>query len=166
MTVQTVVTGIAWMENRVRSVNLALKDMLRTANSEVLLCAYSITDGSEEILEEFKDCLKRGVKFKAIINRFNRQPQSIQIYFIDLIKIYPYCYVYDFNSETEELHSKLIIVDRTIALIGSANLSTRGMRQNYELGVVIEDREVDIISNCFDSLINFSSVSLVNISRK
>ncbi|HEY9804548.1 MAG TPA: phospholipase D family protein [Leptolyngbyaceae cyanobacterium] len=166
MKLQTVVTGLAWMGTGVRSVKSALKDILKNAKQEVLLCAYSITGGADEILEEFEDCLKRGIKFKAVINRFEQQPQDIQEYFLNIIKLYSYCHIYDFNSQTEELHSKLIIVDRSIALIGSANLSMRGMKQNYELGIIIQDEEVRAISNSFDNLIDFPSVSLVTAPCK
>jgi phosphatidylserine/phosphatidylglycerophosphate/cardiolipin synthase-like enzyme len=161
MTAQTVVTGLAWMGTGVRSVRAALKDMLRDAEHEVLLCAYSITGGADEILEEFEDCLKRGIKLKVVINRFHKQPQEIQEYFLNLVAIYPYCQVYDFNDAVEELHSKLIVVDRVVALIGSANLSRRGIKQNYELGIILHDEEVGTISKCFDSLLAFPSVSSI-----
>lgn len=75
--------------------------------------------------------------------------------------IYPYCRVYDFNNALEELHSNLIVVDRSVALIGSANLSMRGMKQNYELGIILQDEEVSTISKCFDSILTFPSVSPV-----
>lgn len=162
MKAQTVVTGLTWMGSGVRSVRSALTDMLRNAESEVLLCAYSVTGGADEILAEFENCLKRGIKFEVIINRFHQQPQDIQKYFFNLVKIYPYCQVYNFNDSVEELHSKLIVVDRSVALIGSANLSMRGMKQNYELGIVLRDAEVSTISKCFDSLLNFASVSPIN----
>jgi phosphatidylserine/phosphatidylglycerophosphate/cardiolipin synthase-like enzyme len=162
MTAQTVVTGLAWMGTGVRSVRAALKDMLRDSKTEVLLCAYSVTGGADEILEEFEDCLKRGIKLKAVINRFHKQPQEIQEYFLNLVAIYPYCQVYDFNDAVEELHSKLIVVDRVVALIGSANLSRRGIKQNYELGIILHDEEVGTISKCFDSLLTFPGVSPVN----
>lgn len=166
MKTQTVVTGLTWMGSGVRSVRSALKDMLRDAKQEISLCAYSITGGADEILEEFEGCLKRGIKFRGVINRFYQQPQDIQEYFLNLVEIYPYCQVYTFNDPIEELHSKLIIVDRSVALIGSANLSMRGMKQNYELGIVLRDGEVNTISQCFESLVNFPSVSPVNAKDK
>jgi len=36
------------------------------------------------------------------------------------------------------------------------------MKQNYELGIVLRDAEVRTISKCFDSLLNFASVSPIN----
>lgn len=158
MTVQTVVTGLAWMGIGVRSVKAALKDMLINAEHEVLLCAYSVTGGADTILEELEDCLKRGIQFKAVINRFNKQPPEIQNYLLNLVKVYPYCELYDFNDPVEELHSKLIVVDRSFALVGSANLSMRGMKQNYELGIIIRGEEVGTISQCFDSLLTLPTV--------
>ena len=162
MTNETVVTGLAWMGTGVRSVQSALKDMLREAEREILLCAYSITVGADEILEEFENCLKRGIKFHGIINRFQNQPQEIQQYFLDLVSKYPYCQIYNFNDPIEELHSKLIVVDRSVALIGSANLSRRGMKQNYELGIILHNEEVNTVSKCFDSLLTFPSVSQID----
>jgi sugar-specific transcriptional regulator TrmB len=94
MTTETVVTGLAWMGTGVRSVQSALKDMLREAEHEVLWCAYSITGGADEILEEFEDCLKRGIKLSGIINRFQNQSQEIQLYFRNLVLKYPYCQQY------------------------------------------------------------------------
>ncbi len=158
MTVNTVVTGLAWMGTGVRSVQSALRDMLQSANQEVFLCAYSISSGANEILSEFERCLQRGVKLTVIINRFEEQPKDIQTYFLKLKSSYSYCKVYDFKNDNEELHAKLVVVDRAIALVGSANLSMRGMRQNYELGIILRDSEVQIINQCVDALLNFSSV--------
>jgi phosphatidylserine/phosphatidylglycerophosphate/cardiolipin synthase-like enzyme len=161
MKIQTVVTGLGWMGSGVRSVKSALKDMLREAKYEILLCAYSVTGGASEILEEFEMCLKRGISFKIVINRLQNQPQDIQDYFINLASFYPHCQIYNFNDSVKELHAKVIIIDRSVALIGSANLSQRGMNQNYELGTIIKGEEVSVISKCFDSLLSFPFVKLI-----
>lgn len=161
MTVQTVVTGVTWMGTGVRSVRSALTDMLRDARLEVLVCAYSITGGADEILNEFEDCLRRGINFKIIINRFQNQYQDIQEYLLSLATCYPYFRLYNFDDPVEELHSKLVVVDRSIALVGSANLSMRGMRQNYELGVIVQGAEASVIGQCFDRLMHFPTVSQI-----
>jgi cardiolipin synthase A/B len=37
------------------------------------------------------------------------------------------------------LHAKVIVVDRRVALIGSANLTSRAFEDNLECGVVLRD---------------------------
>lgn len=162
MTNQTVVTGLSWMNMGVRSVQSALKDLLLGANQEILLCAYSVTGGADEILEELENSLKRGVQLKGVFNRFYHQNPEIQEYFLYLVSNYSYCQIYNFNHPHQELHSKLIVVDRQISLIGSANLSLRGMKYNYELGVIVNGTEVITISKCFDNLLTFPFVSIIN----
>lgn len=161
MTTETVVTGLGWMETGVRSVQSALKEILREANQEVLVCAYSVTGGADEILKELEICLKRGVILKTIINRFNYQPIGVQKYLLQLKK-YPSYHLYTFNDPIEELHAKLIVVDRAVALVGSANLSLRGIKNNYELGIIVRNEEVITIAKCFDSLLTHKSTSQIN----
>lgn len=163
MTLTTVVTGLGWMGTGIRSVQSALREILQSARQEVLLCAYSVSGGAGEILDEFENCLRRGVKLTAVINRFDQQPQDVQQYFLRLVSSYPYCRVYTFSDPVEELHSKLIVVDRSVALVGSANISMRGMRQNYELGVLLQDAEVSTITQCVDSLLTFQAVIPISI---
>jgi cardiolipin synthase len=38
-------------------------------------------------------------------------------------------------------HQKVVLVDDNLAMIGSANMDNRSMRLNFELGVLVEDRE-------------------------
>ncbi|MEM1452582.1 MAG: cardiolipin synthase [Planctomycetota bacterium] len=38
-------------------------------------------------------------------------------------------------------HQKVVLVDDSIAMVGSANLDNRSMRLNFELGVLVEDRD-------------------------
>lgn len=165
MTVTTVVTGLGWMGTGIRSVQSALREMLQGAKQEVLLCAYSVSGGAGEILDEFENTLRRGIRLTAVINRFDQQPQDIQQYFLRLVSSYPYCQVYTFSDPVEELHSKLVVVDRTVALVGSANISMRGMRQNYELGVLLTNAEVSAIAQCVDDLLTFSAVSQITVTH-
>lgn len=162
MTTETIVTGIGWMGTGIRSVQSTLKQMLREANQEVLISVYSITEGADEILQELGICLQRGLVFKIIINRFYNQFTEIQTILLELIKIYPNFKVYSFDHPIEQLHAKFIVVDRSIALVGSANLSLRGMKKNYELGILLNNDEVITIAKCFDQLTEMKSVSLIS----
>lgn len=41
------------------------------------------------------------------------------------------------------LHAKSMVIDEEMALVGSANLDIRSMRLNFELGVLVRDRELN-----------------------
>jgi len=166
MTVTTTVTGLGWMGTGIRSVKSALRDILQESRQEVLLCAYSLSGGAGEILDEFENCLKRGIKFTGVVNRFKQQPKEIQDYILSLNSAYNYCNFYDFNHPSEELHAKLVVVDRRIALVGSANISMRGMERNYELGILLKDREVGTIADCIDKMLTFQTVSHLTSPQK
>lgn len=165
MSVTTVVTGLGWMGTGVRSVQSGLREMLQDARQEVMLCAYSVSGGAGDILDEFEACLNRGVRFTGVINRFANQPETVQQYFLKLITSHAYCQIFSFSDPIEELHSKLIIIDRHVALVGSANLSMRGMKQNYELGVIIQGAEAGVLARCFDDLLCLSPVLPVVATR-
>jgi phosphatidylserine/phosphatidylglycerophosphate/cardiolipin synthase-like enzyme len=53
----------------------------------------------------------------------------------------------------KQVHGKVIVVDRKKAVIGSANFTWSGMYGNYEIGVMVYDRQdwklakvIDILS--------------------
>jgi len=50
------------------------------------------------------------------------------------------------------LHAKLIVVDRSIALVGSSNLSWKGLILNHELAVLIEGPTAAKVGNLIDVL--------------
>jgi len=56
------------------------------------------------------------------------------------------------TQEQADLHAKVIVVDRKKALVGSANLSLRGLMNNHELGVVVEGPVAAEIARAIDML--------------
>jgi len=66
------------------------------------------------------------------------------------------------NNEAD-LHTKIILVDHKYALVGSANLSLRGLMDNHELGIVIEGAGVTEIAKAIKSLLASPYVSTVNL---
>ncbi len=62
--------------------------------------------------------------------------------------------LFDFNTDDpqQQLHAKVITADRTIALVGSANLSFHGMVSNHELAVVLRGPIAEEIAGRLDTL--------------
>ena len=73
---------------------------------------------------------------------------------VNLMNGRPWCQVLDFSSPDpeEDLHAKVVVADRTRALVGSANLSRHGLIINHELAVVIEGPPAGEVARTIDLL--------------
>lgn len=62
--------------------------------------------------------------------------------------------LYDFHGSKKRntLHAKIIVIDRTIALIGSPNISNSAMNHNYEIMLSVGGKDVAKIANLLDML--------------
>ena len=62
------------------------------------------------------------------------------------------------RAQMFQLHAKMILADRDLAYIGSANMTDTSLHYNFELGVVIEDRErIDRLHAVFDYVFEFAA---------
>jgi len=67
---------------------------------------------------------------------------------------YPHLRLYQFAAGNEgDLHAKVIVIDRRLALVGSSNLSRRGLLTNHELALVVEGPAVAEIGRAMDRLL-------------
>ena len=152
--VTVVVTGLAWMGNGVRSINSLIEEKLPQAQNEIQVVAYRITKGSGEFLDWIVDCLNRGLRVTLVINRLEKQSLLIKNKLLKLVKTYSYFSLLDFSPENylEDLHAKIIVIDRSKALIGSSNITWKGLVLNHELGVFIDGPAAAKISSAIDLL--------------
>lgn len=165
--VWVVVTGSAWMGKGIGSVESAIEDILHRAKEEIQVAAYQITEGGHPFLRLIEGSLSRGVRVTLIINKFRSQPLVVQKELDRLAVRFPHFTQIDFDPENrkQDLHAKIIVVDRSIALVGSPNLTWRGMVLNHELGVVLSGPIARTIGHLLDTLANDSSASLRAASR-
>ena len=149
------VSGRHWIGGNEQSAYDLLVDSLRQARTSVRIVAYSLGDRSSELERIFgilKDKIHTGVQVQLIINRFwtttgyaQKQLKELEHRNFTLLN-------YDPKDERENLHAKIIIVDSTEILLGSANISKSGLFSNHEIVVKISGGE-------FASRVN----SLVNV---
>lgn len=154
--VRVVVTGTAWMGRGIGSVTSALEALIGDAKDEILVAAYSIGTGAGSLLDDLERAAGRGRKIVIIVNRFAQQPMEIRIRLVDMIRNHPWCRVFDFSSPDpgENLHAKVIVADRNRALIGSANLSRRGLLLNHELALLVEGATAGEVARAIDLLMS------------
>jgi phosphatidylserine/phosphatidylglycerophosphate/cardiolipin synthase-like enzyme len=153
--VRVVVSGSAWMGGSLGSVESALYRMFEQANDEVIFVVYSISGASEMLFKQLVAMLQRGIRIRMIINRFADQHISVQRQLRQLHQAHPHLMqLLSFTppQEQADLHAKVIVVDRQWALVGSANLSLRGLMNNHELGVVVEGSVAAEIGRAIDVL--------------
>jgi phosphatidylserine/phosphatidylglycerophosphate/cardiolipin synthase-like enzyme len=157
--VKVVATGSAWIGQGVGSVESAIEDLLKEAQDEILVAAFQITEGAGQFLQMLRDCLSRGIRVTLLINRFDSQPRSVQETLRGFTEQFAHFTKVDFNpqSKFQDLHAKIIVVDRSTALVGSPNLSWKGLVLNHELGVVLSGPIASTIAHLLDALMQESS---------
>ncbi len=152
--VNVVVTGPEWMGGGVGSIETVIADLFKTAKSELCISAYVIGNSSDLIFEWLENALQRGIKVKMLINRLDEQPFEVRGRLRNLLINYPHFTLYEFKStENVDLHAKVISIDRKKALVGSSNLSKRGLISNFEMGLLVEGPVADTITNTLDKLV-------------
>jgi cardiolipin synthase len=100
-----------------------------------------------------------------LINRYEEQHESVKAGLSKLQKQFPGLFqLFSFipSHAEADLHAKIILVDRKYALVGSANLSLRGLMDNHELGLVVEGDTVADLTRAIDLLFKSHRVQAVS----
>jgi cardiolipin synthase len=154
--ISVAVTGLAWMGSGIGSIETAMERLFREADHEILITLYAISSAADVILEWLEASLEKGILIRIAINKLSEQPPDVVLHLEALSNKYPHLYIYDFNGEeTQDLHAKVIVADRQVAIVGSSNLSQRGFITNHELALVVREHSVENIATALDKL--FSS---------
>ena len=75
---------------------------------------------------------------------------------------YQHFQLYNFLGEAgSSLHAKAIVVDHRAALIGSSNMSRRGLLANHELALLVDGEPAATAGRAMDALIESPLVSRV-----
>lgn len=137
---EIVATGDKWMGYGVKTTSRAVDELIDKSEKSLLFTIYIITD--KNILKKIIAALERGVNVEVFLYRgeeFDQQGIASEI--SKLEKKYENFKVY-IGSSDEFIHSKVLISDKHSILIGSANLTSKGLSSNYELGILIDDEDV------------------------
>ena len=155
-----VVTGTAWMGGGIGSIESALERLFREAKHDVLATAFSIGTGANVLLEWMERSLARGIRNTLIVNGLASQPASVIQQLYDLTAVYRHFHLYDFTGDAD-LHAKVVVVDHRVALVGSSNLSRRGLLANHELAVLLEGDAAADVARALNLLIASPQVTRV-----
>ena len=163
--IRSVVSGSAWMGSGFRSIESALHDLFILADDEVVVIAYAISGAAQTLFQQFEKLLEHGIRIRMLINRYEQQHESVKIQLKNLHQRFPtLLQLFSFvpHDEDADLHAKIILIDRKYALVGSANLSLRGLMDNHEFALVVEGPSVADITRAVDMLFKSDQVFVVD----
>ena len=154
--VRIVVSGSGWIGGGSGSIETALHQLFASAHDEVMIVAYSISGSITIFFQQISSLLQRGVRVTILINRYSDQHSSAKQEIQQFLNIHSHIFrVFSFvpSDSNADLHAKILVVDRQYALIGSANLSLRGLKDNHEMDVLVEGRTAVEIARKVDQLL-------------
>lgn len=164
---KVVVSGTAWVGSGLGSIETALYQLLQQANDEVIIVAYTISGSAADLFSRLGTLLERGIKITILVNRYTQQSPPMRQKLRTLHRAYAHLlslYSFDPDNPQADLHAKIILVDRKRALVGSANLSTRGLMDNHELDLVVEGPTVHDIVRAINQILRSPFVKAIPVA--
>lgn len=139
--VTLVATGDKWVGYGTRSFASVVAGMINKAENEIILTIYILSDNN--VICAIEKALKNGVKIEIYIYKDDNQFRRGAIERLSKLgKIYPHLSLFVVTEDV--LHAKVLVTDRKVSLVGSANFTLGGFVKNYELGVMIEDKDISL----------------------
>lgn len=153
--VRVVVTGMTWMGAGIGSIESAIDELFRIATDEIILSVYTIGSGADLVFRWLEGALIRGVQVSIVINDLMQQPPDVSGRLSQFNDSYPHFRLYDFRGgHGSALHAKAIVADHRLALVGSSNMSRRGLLANHELALLLDGPEAAIAGQAIYSLVD------------
>lgn len=110
---------------------------LSKAQQEILISSPWITSIIDE-LSSFKE--KGGKTNIKIITRLIKEDIEKGVTDLDKLRVLKDTFSAEIRYNND-LHAKMVVVDNSVAIISSANLTKKGLSVNYEAGICLRDQE-------------------------
>lgn len=134
--------SVAWTgpESQVRSARLtsaAVTELIDSARSSIMLVSYA-TRTEPSLDAALSAAVARGVEVTLVAERQADNPRysGADTPFPDLAALRLHWPARS-RPPGASLHAKIIVVDSAVALVGSANLTSRAMESNLECGILL-----------------------------
>lgn len=151
-------SGKLWVGHDANKISNTVFDALSQAKSSIQISAFSLGEQNTATQTFFKiidQQLHAGRYVQFIVNNLNGKTigkfSKKQLHSLQKFENFD---LFNFKNTNKYgvLHAKIIVIDRTVALIGSPNISNSAMNHNYEIMLSIEGKDVAKISNLLDKL--------------
>lgn len=145
------------MKLGVRSTEPSMLELINNAKDELQILSYAITSGANKILLAIEKALTRGVRLTFVLNSNEELSNKIINSLTSMKNAFEYSKIYLFDSsDMADLHAKIMVADRKVAIVGSSNLTSRGLVWNLEIGFLIEDKSIWKLSEVIDRIVEMS----------
>ena len=150
---QILATGAGMIGGGIRGTGSAIRELIEEAESEIHILAYAMTEEAIPIIRLLESGLERGLGIALVINRLDGQDRRIAAMLRSMNRRHGGFTLGSFEDPGGwDLHAKVLVQDRRTAVIGSANISWRGMEKNIEIGVLVRDGSAWRLSSVIDDL--------------
>lgn len=153
--IEVLATGPQFVKSGTRGIEPVIEELITGASDEIQITAYVFTVKARHILELLEKAAEKGIKITMVVNNLEEQHGMIKTKLRELAGKYRHVKIVDFarSHDNQELHAKLVVVDRKKAVVGSANFSWSGMYGNCEIGLLVTGKHawelakvIDVIS--------------------
>ncbi len=145
-----------------RLTSATVVDLVDAAASELLLAAYAMHD-EPMLAGALERADGRGVSITLVAERTADNPNfrgpGTAFGHVRARRLH---WPADRRGAGASLHAKVLVVDRAVALVGSANVTNSAMERNLECGILLRDRvAVSHIAQHVDELIRIGELTVV-----
>ncbi|MEM0143196.1 MAG: phospholipase D family protein [Candidatus Parvarchaeum sp.] len=117
-----------------------ISQLIREAEKNIIMTVYLLND--RKVLADVNAAVKRGVLIEVFIYLPDDTMQNRHLYIEleTLAKKYQNLKIHAVRNKI--LHAKILVSDYSKTVVGSANFTFSGTIKNYELGILIEDKNI------------------------
>ena len=156
-------TGPNDSEIRFRNTETSLNYIINKSNNRIFITSYAVYM-PEAILESLIRAEERNVKIEFLLESSVEHGGAMQIDSVALLKKYlQNAIFYEWCSENKNnkssMHAKCAVADGINAIVTSANLTSKAMNDNIELGILLEGGPLPrVIQSIFDDMIENQTI--------
>jgi len=150
-------TGTDFLKRQVRGTGPAIEEILADAKDEIQIMAYMISKNAVAFMDIIESKLESGKRTTIVINKLATQDSDVVTRLESWRHRFPTHFtLVDFSRDDKTLHAKVIVTDRSKAVIGSANFTWGGLSGNYEIGVLVEGNKAWELADLVDDVASSS----------
>jgi len=162
---------VASKQGKFSPIRISIRKQLANA-SEIVRIANPYFDSTEHVIDDLAAIPRRGVQLQLItreaeVNEPNQSTLDALEKIISQVlnsegarenlSIRDFYETNRWNRQTGATHAKVIIIDDTVAYLGSANLTRLSLSGNFELGVLLRGEVVQEVIDIFDAMFDYAT---------
>jgi cardiolipin synthase len=148
-------TGSQFSRIRQRGVVAVMEELVVSAKQEIHILAYVFRSSANSFLDLIESALQRGVAVTIVVNVIPNEPLSLEGRLKNLNSAYAHASIVRFvDLNGSQLHAKVLVADRSHAVVSSANFTRGGLVANHEIGVLLHGTDARTLAELADQLAN------------